>query len=76
MRRNSRLQAFQFDWSEDYALIGGERTKLQVAHIKLSHSRAFLIRAYLLLQGQLGRSSTEERRKGQSLDQTLIRKPY
>jgi hypothetical protein len=29
-------------------VIGGERTKLQVAHIKLSHSRAFLIRAYLL----------------------------
>ncbi|OWK25615.1 hypothetical protein AJ87_08270 [Rhizobium yanglingense] len=34
--------------SEDYAVIGGERTKLQVAHIKLSHSRAFLVRAYLL----------------------------
>ena len=28
--------------------MGGERTKLQVAHIKLSHSRAFLVRAYLL----------------------------
>ena len=41
-------EAFQFDWSEDYAVIGGERTKLQVAHIKLSHSRAFLVRAYLL----------------------------
>ena len=41
-------EAFQFDWSEDFALIGGERTKLQVAHIKLSHSRAFLVRAYLL----------------------------
>ncbi len=27
-------EAFQFDWSEDYAVIGGERTKLQVAHIK------------------------------------------
>lgn len=38
----------EFDWSEDYAVIGGERTKLQVAHIKLSHSRAFLVRAYLL----------------------------
>ena len=33
-------EAFQFDWSEDYAVLGGERTKLQVAHIKLSHSRA------------------------------------
>jgi transposase len=41
-------EAFQFDWSEDYATLGGERTKLQVAHIKLSHSRAFLVRAYLL----------------------------
>ena len=41
-------EAFQFDWSEDYAVLGGERTKLQVAHIKLSHSRAFLVRAYLL----------------------------
>jgi transposase len=41
-------EAFQFDWSEDWATIGGERVKLQVAHIKLSHSRAFLVRAYLL----------------------------
>ena len=40
--------AFQFDWSEDWAVIGGERTKLQVAHFKLSHSRAFFVRAYLL----------------------------
>ncbi|MEQ1956912.1 IS21 family transposase [Mesorhizobium sp. CN2-181] len=41
-------EAFQFDWSEDWAIIGGERTKLQVAHVKLSHSRAFILRAYLL----------------------------
>ena len=41
-------EAFQFDWSEDWAIIGSERVKLQVAHIKLSHSRAFLVRAYLL----------------------------
>ena len=41
-------EAFQFDWSEDWAVIGGERTKLQVAHFKLSHSRAFLLRAYPL----------------------------
>ncbi len=41
-------EAFQFDWSEDWAVIGSERVKLQVAHIKLSHSRAFLVRAYLL----------------------------
>lgn len=41
-------EAFQFDWSEDWAVIGGERTKLQVAHFKLSYSRAFVLRAYLL----------------------------
>ena len=29
-------------------MLGGERTKLQVAHFKLSHSRAFLLRAYPL----------------------------
>lgn len=40
--------AFQFDWSEDWAIINGERTKLQVAHTKLSYSRAFVVRAYLL----------------------------
>ena len=40
--------AFQFDWSEDWAVLGGERTKLQVAHFKLSHSRAFILRAYPL----------------------------
>jgi transposase len=41
-------EAFQFDWSEDYALLNGRPTKLQVAHTKLSHSRAFITRAYLL----------------------------
>ena len=41
-------EAFQCDWSEDWAVIGGERTKLQVAHTKLSPSRAFIVRAYLL----------------------------
>lgn len=41
-------EAFQFDWSEDWALIAGERTKLQVAHLKLCYSRAFVLRAYRL----------------------------
>jgi transposase len=40
--------AFQFDWSEDWATIEGERAKLQVAHAKLCYSRAFVLRAYLL----------------------------
>jgi transposase len=39
-------EAFQFDWSEDWAIIAGERTKLQVAHVKLAYSRAFILRAY------------------------------
>src|SRR5450830_1930081 len=39
-------EAFQFDWSEDWVVINGERTKLQIAHFKLSHSRAFYLRAY------------------------------
>jgi transposase InsO family protein len=29
--------AFQFDWSEDWAVIAGERVKLQIAQFKLSH---------------------------------------
>lgn len=41
-------EAFQFDWSEDWAVLGGERIKLQVAHTKLSHSRVFIVRAYPL----------------------------
>ena len=41
-------EAFQFDWSEDWAVLGGERAKLQAAHTKLSHSKAFIVRAYPL----------------------------
>ena len=41
-------EAFQFDWSEDYAMINGVNTKLLIAHFKLSHSRVFFLRAYLM----------------------------
>ncbi len=41
-------EAFQLDWSEDHEVIGGDRVKLQLAHVKLSYSRAFTVRAYLL----------------------------
>ncbi|MCP4233293.1 MAG: IS21 family transposase [Aestuariibacter sp.] len=41
-------EAFQFDWSEDYAVLGNQNTKLQIAQFKLSHSRGFYLRAYLL----------------------------
>jgi hypothetical protein len=40
-------EAFQFDWSEDWIKINGVSTKLQVAHFKLSYSRAYFMRAYL-----------------------------
>jgi transposase len=41
-------EAFQFDWSEDWVRINGVSTKLQIAHFKLSYSRAFFMRAYLM----------------------------
>ena len=40
-------EAFQFDWSEDWANINGKNTKLQIVHFKLSHNRAFFLRAYI-----------------------------
>ena len=41
-------EAFQFDWSEDWARLGNQKskTKLQIAQFKLCHSRAFILRAY------------------------------
>ena len=39
-------EAFQFDWSTEYAFIGGLRRKLEVAHTKLCASRAFWLTAY------------------------------
>ena len=41
-------EAFQFDWSEDWVVIGGKSPKLQIAQFKLSNSRAFFLRAYSL----------------------------
>jgi len=38
-------EAFQFDCSENLALIGRERTKLMVAQFKLCNGRAFMLRA-------------------------------
>ena len=39
-------EAFQFDWSREYAVIGGQRVALEVAHVKLACSRAFWLVAY------------------------------
>ncbi len=38
--------AFQFDWSTEHVEINGQVTKLKVAHLRLSHSRKFYVRAY------------------------------
>jgi len=39
-------EAFQFDWSCEYAVVGGIRRRLEVAHFKLAQSRAFWLGAY------------------------------
>lgn len=39
-------EAFQFDWSCEYAFVGGLRRRLEVAHLKLAASRAFWLVAY------------------------------
>jgi len=39
-------EAYQFDWSTEYATIGGVQRRLEVAQIKLCYSRAFLLVAY------------------------------
>ena len=39
-------EAFQFDWSDDDAIIAGKTVKLSVSQFKLAHSRAFVLRAY------------------------------
>ena len=46
-------EAFQFDWSEGWSILGGERVKVQAAHTKLSHSKAFIVRAYPLQTHEL-----------------------
>lgn len=39
-------EAFQFDWSEEWLMIGGMHRKIMAAHTKLCASRAFMITAY------------------------------
>jgi len=40
-------EAFQFDWSTEYAFVAGLRRKLEVSHTKLCACRAFWLTAYL-----------------------------
>jgi hypothetical protein len=39
-------EAFQFDWSEERLVVGGIWRNLQLAHLKLCASRAFVLVAY------------------------------
>ncbi len=39
--------AFEFDWSHETIVLGGQTTAIKVAHIRLSHSRLFLVVAYM-----------------------------
>ena len=39
--------ALQFDWSEEYVLLGGIQHKVHVAHFRLCHSRKPFVVAYM-----------------------------
>jgi hypothetical protein len=39
-------EAYQFDKSHEVVVLGGVTTTVKVAHIRLRHSRMFLVRAY------------------------------
>ncbi|EKV26574.1 Mobile element protein [Caenispirillum salinarum AK4] len=40
-------EAYQFDWAEEWVILDGVTTKVQVAHLRLSHSRMPYVRVYL-----------------------------
>ncbi|MSO77455.1 MAG: IS21 family transposase [Alphaproteobacteria bacterium] len=39
-------EAYQFDWSHEVVVLGGVTTTVKAAHVRLCHSRMFLIQAY------------------------------
>jgi transposase len=39
-------EAYQFDWSHEHVELGGVEQVVKVAHVRLCHSRAFLLIAY------------------------------
>jgi transposase len=39
-------EAYQFDWAEDWIVLDGVTTKVQVAHIRLCHSRMPFVQVY------------------------------
>jgi transposase len=38
-------EAYQFDWSHEFVVLAGVTTKIKVAHLRLCHSRMFLVSA-------------------------------
>ena len=40
-------EAFQFDWSAETLILGGQTTKVSIAHVRLCHSRLPICVAYL-----------------------------
>lgn len=39
-------EAYQFDWSHEIVVLGGVTTTVKAAHVRLCHSRAFLVICY------------------------------
>jgi transposase len=39
-------EAYQFDWSHEIVVLGGQTATVKVAHIRLCHSRMLFVRAY------------------------------
>ena len=39
-------EAYQFDWSHEHAVLAGTTTKVKAAHMRLCHSRMFLLQLY------------------------------
>ena len=39
-------EAYQFDWSHEYAVVAGTTTRVKAAHLRLCHSRFFLVQIF------------------------------
>ena len=39
-------EAYQFDWSHEYAVVAGTTTRVKAAHLRLCHSRLFLVQIF------------------------------
>ena len=39
-------EAYQFDWSHEYAVVAGTTARVKAAHMRLCHSRVFLVQIF------------------------------